>query len=88
MTQAFLSLKNVRKDYTAKTGEVTHVLGGIDLDMQEGEFVAILGFSGAGKTTLINSIAGLVEPDSGSMTLRGKPIDGPDGAQGSQQSRP
>jgi len=82
MTDAFLSLKDVRKDYTAKTGEVTHVLGGIDLDMAEGEFVAILGFSGAGKTTLINSIAGLVEPDSGSMTLRGKPIDGPDSERG------
>lgn len=78
----FLSLKDVRKDYTAKTGEVTHVLGGIDLEMKEGEFVAILGFSGAGKTTLINSIAGLVEPDSGSMTLRGKPIDGPDSERG------
>ncbi|MEM9311071.1 MAG: nitrate ABC transporter ATP-binding protein [Pseudomonadota bacterium] len=80
--QAFLSLKNVRKDYTAKTGEVTHVLGGIDLEMAEGEFVAILGFSGAGKTTLINSIAGLVEPDSGAMTLRGKPILGPDRERG------
>ena len=79
---AFLSLKDVRKDYTAKTGEVTHVLGGIDLDMKEGEFVAILGFSGAGKTTLINSVAGLVEPDSGTMTLRGKPIVGPDRERG------
>ena len=74
---AFLSLRGLRKDYTADTGEVTHVLGGIDLDMREGEFVAILGFSGAGKTTLINSIAGLVEPDSGTMTLRGKANDGP-----------
>ncbi|MEM6857512.1 MAG: ABC transporter ATP-binding protein [Pseudomonadota bacterium] len=78
----FLSLKDVRKDYTAKTGEVTHVLGGIDLEMQEGEFVAILGFSGAGKTTLINSIGGLVEPDSGAMMLRGKSIDGPDRERG------
>ncbi|MEL6487276.1 MAG: ATP-binding cassette domain-containing protein, partial [Pseudomonadota bacterium] len=78
----FLSLKNVRKDYTAKTGEVTQVLGGIDLEMAEGEFVAILGFSGAGKTTLINSIAGLIEPDSGTMTLRGKPIEGPDRERG------
>ena len=79
---AFLSLRGLRKDYTADTGEVTHVLGGIDLDMREGEFVAILGFSGAGKTTLINSIAGLVEPDSGTMTLRGKAIDGPDRERG------
>ncbi|TRD11031.1 ATP-binding cassette domain-containing protein [Erythrobacter insulae] len=78
----FLSLKNVRKDYIAKTAEVTSVLGGIDLDMEEGEFVAILGFSGAGKTTLINLISGLLKPDSGSMRLRGKEIDGPDRERG------
>ncbi|MGB3471061.1 MAG: nitrate ABC transporter ATP-binding protein [Erythrobacter sp.] len=73
----FLSLRGLTKSYTGKTGDKTEVLGGIDLDVCEGEFVAILGFSGAGKTTLINSIAGLVEPDSGTMTLRGKPVDGP-----------
>ncbi|MEO1488562.1 MAG: nitrate ABC transporter ATP-binding protein [Pseudomonadota bacterium] len=80
--QAFLSLRGVSKAYTAKTGSTTEVLDGIDLDVREGEFVAILGFSGAGKTTLINSIAGLIEPDSGMMTLRGKPIDGPDRERG------
>ena len=54
------------------------MLGGIDLDIREGEFVAILGFSGAGKTTLISAIAGLIEADGGEILLRGKPIDGPD----------
>jgi nitrate/nitrite transport system ATP-binding protein len=44
--------------------------------------VAILGFSGAGKTTLISALAGLVEPDGGTMTLRGKPIVGPDRERG------
>lgn len=73
-----LSLKNVRKSYTGKAGGTTEVLGGIDLDVEEGEFIAILGFSGAGKTTLISSIAGLVQPDAGEMLLRGKPITGPD----------
>ena len=73
-----LSLKNVRKSYTGKAGGTTEVLGGIDLDVEEGEFIAILGFSGAGKTTLISAIAGLVEPDSGEMLLHGKPITGPD----------
>jgi len=73
-----LSLNNVRKSYTGKTGGVSEVLGGIDLDVEEGEFIAILGFSGAGKTTLISSIAGLVEPDEGKILLRGKAIDGPD----------
>lgn len=80
--QAFLSLKGVSKSYTGKTGGTTDVLDGIDLDVREGEFIAILGFSGAGKTTLISSIAGLVEPDSGSIKLRGKTIDGPDRERG------
>lgn len=78
----FLSLKGVSKTYSSKTGDTSEVLDGIDLDMREGEFVAVLGFSGAGKTTLISSIAGLVEPDSGSITLRGKQIDGPDRERG------
>ncbi|CAH0498273.1 ABC transporter ATP-binding protein [Novosphingobium sp. CECT 9465] len=73
-----LSLKNLRKSYTGKAGGVSEVLGGIDLDVEEGEFIAILGFSGAGKTTLISAIAGLVEPDAGEMLLHGKPITGPD----------
>ena len=56
--QPILSLKNVTKSYTGKSGGVTEVLGGIDLDVEEGEFIAILGFSGAGKTTLISTVAG------------------------------
>ncbi len=76
--QPILSLRNVRKSYAGQSGGSTDVLGGIDLDVEEGEFIAILGFSGAGKTTLISSIAGLVEPDAGEILLRGKAIDGPD----------
>jgi len=83
MTQAnpILSLSGVTKSY-AGSGGTTHVLAGIDLEVAEGEFVAILGFSGAGKTTLINSVAGLVEPDGGEILLRGKAIDGPDKERG------
>ncbi|WP_404482143.1 ABC transporter ATP-binding protein [Novosphingobium sp. BL-52-GroH] len=72
-----LSLQGITKSYTGKSGETTRVLGGIDLDVEEGEFVAILGFSGAGKTTLISAIAGLIEPDAGAIRLRGEPIAGP-----------
>lgn len=77
MTDSILSLRNVTKSYTGKSGSTTDVLGGIDLDVREGEFVAILGFSGSGKTTLISAIAGLVDPDQGEILLRGQPIDGP-----------
>ncbi|MBU3993205.1 MAG: ABC transporter ATP-binding protein [Alphaproteobacteria bacterium] len=72
-----LSLKGVTKSYTGKTGGVTNVLGGIDLDVREGEFIAILGFSGAGKTTLMSAIAGLVEPDAGEILLKDEAITGP-----------
>jgi nitrate/nitrite transport system ATP-binding protein len=77
MTDPILSLRGVTKRYTAKGGALTDVLAGIDLDVEEGEVIAILGFSGAGKTTLISAIAGLIEADSGEILLRGKPIDGP-----------
>jgi len=73
-----LSLKGITKTYSGKTGGKTEVLGGIDLDVEEGEFIAILGFSGAGKTTLISAIAGLVEPDGGEILLHDEPICGPD----------
>jgi nitrate/nitrite transport system ATP-binding protein len=50
MAAPILSLQGVTKRYAGKTGSVTEVLGGIDLEVEDGEFVAILGFSGAGKT--------------------------------------
>jgi nitrate/nitrite transport system ATP-binding protein len=75
--EPILSLKGLAKSYTGKKGGTTDVLAGIDLDVREGEFIAILGFSGAGKTTLISAIAGLVEPDEGEILLRGEPISGP-----------
>jgi len=78
MTQTpILSLKGVTKSYTGSAG-TTEVLGGIDLDVREGEFIAVLGFSGAGKTTLVSAIAGLIQADTGDILLRGKAIDGPD----------
>ena len=73
---AFLKLKGVTKSYGAGAA-ATRVLGGIDLEVAEGEFIAIVGFSGSGKTTLINTIAGLVEPDAGEVLLKGAPIEGP-----------
>ncbi|MCP8884309.1 ABC transporter ATP-binding protein [Devosia sp. XJ19-1] len=53
------------------------ILDNINLDVEDGEFVAILGFSGAGKTTLISLMAGLSEPDRGGVIYRGREIDGP-----------
>ena len=56
--------------------ELLQVLWGIDLHVDEGEFVALLGPNGAGKTTTLRSIAGYVPAMRGSVTFRGKPITG------------
>jgi nitrate/nitrite transport system ATP-binding protein len=69
-----LTLKDVVKSYLGNP-----VLGGVNLNVAEGEFVAILGFSGTGKTTLISLIAGLLEPDSGEIAIRGERVNGPGG---------
>ena len=69
---AVLEFKNVHKSY----GE-TAVLKDINLSVAEGEFLVILGFSGTGKTTLINLMAGLEQPSKGSVTFKGAPITEP-----------
>lgn len=58
------------------------VLTDIDLKVEEGEFIAIVGFSGTGKTTLISALAGLQEPTSGGVIYRGQEIDGPGAERG------
>nr|WP_325249921.1 ABC transporter ATP-binding protein [Amylibacter sp.] len=73
---SILNFDSVSKGFGTGTHRV-EVLRKINLDVQEGEFVAILGFSGTGKSTLMNLIAGLEQPDSGKITFKGKPINGP-----------
>ena len=71
-----INFKNVQKGFGQGTHR-TEVLRNINLDVKEGEFVAILGFSGTGKSTLMNLMAGLESPDRGSVEFKGKPITGP-----------
>lgn len=73
---AFLELKNAGKGF-ASNGSRSEVLHDVNLSIQKGEFVAIVGYSGAGKTTLISLIAGLLKPDCGSLTLNGLDITAP-----------
>ncbi|WP_442772493.1 ABC transporter ATP-binding protein [Paenirhodobacter enshiensis] len=73
---AILEFRNVTKSFGEGPGK-TDVLRGIDLSVTEGEFVVLLGFSGTGKTTLINLMAGLERPSSGEVLFKGKPIAGP-----------
>jgi putative ABC transport system ATP-binding protein len=66
-----IAVRGLSKDY--KLGRTTvYALRGVNLDIKEGEFVAIVGNSGAGKTTLLNCMAGLDSPDTGVVLFRGE----------------
>jgi nitrate/nitrite transport system ATP-binding protein len=73
---SILTFTNINKGFGVGTDR-TEVLRDINLEVEEGEFVAILGFSGTGKSTLMNLIAGLEAPDSGEVAFKGTPITGP-----------
>src|SRR5689334_5104756 len=73
---AFLELNNVSKSYHFGRNSVP-VLENINLEIERGEFVAIVGYSGAGKTTLISLIAGLIQADSRTITLTDLEITAP-----------
>ena len=66
-----LKLQSIKKDYIAGDS-VVHALKGVDLEFRESEFVAILGHSGCGKTTLLNIIGGLDQYTSGDLIINGK----------------
>ena len=70
MSDSFLELKNLKKSFAP--GEA--VLQGINLTIRQGEFVTLLGASGCGKTTTLRIIAGLEQPDSGSVWLEGQDV--------------
>jgi putative ABC transport system ATP-binding protein len=69
-----VSMKGVVKAYVRGKQRV-EVLRGIDLDVAQGEFLALMGPSGSGKTTLLNLIGGLDRPDRGEITVAGERID-------------
>lgn len=71
-----LAVRSITKSFGAGDGEV-RVLDGISIDVEEGEFVAVVGPSGSGKSTLLNAIAGFVPPDTGELIVNGKPVREP-----------
>ena len=71
---ALVEIRNVSKVYERGRQKV-EVLHGIDLDIEQGDFVALMGPSGSGKTTLLNLIGGIDVPTTGTITVAGKRID-------------
>ena len=66
----------------AQSGAEVEALKNINFELKQGEILAVLGPSGCGKTTLLNMIAGFLNPTSGDLTLGGVDIDGPGAERG------
>ncbi len=74
MSEAFIQLKNLHKIY--KMGdEKIRALDGVNIDIQKGEIICLLGTSGSGKSTLLNAIAGLEKPSKGEIIIGGIHIE-------------
>ncbi|MBL1208703.1 MAG: ATP-binding cassette domain-containing protein [Geminocystis sp. GBBB08] len=73
---SFLTIENVSKVYPTPTGSYT-VLQDVNLNVNQGEFICVIGHSGCGKSTLLNMVSGFAQPTSGSVKLKGKPITKP-----------
>jgi putative ABC transport system ATP-binding protein len=71
---SLVKVRNVDKVFT-RGSEQVHVLGGLDLEIPEGEFLALMGPSGSGKSTLLNLIGGLDRPSQGSVEVGDERID-------------
>lgn len=72
-----LNIENIVMEFNTVSGDKMKALDDISLNVSHGELVAVVGRSGCGKTTLLNIVAGLIKPTSGSLMLNGKPIEGP-----------
>jgi len=77
-----VSIANVGKAFPKEDGTATQALEGVNLEIRDEEFVCLVGPSGCGKTTLLRIIAGLETPTTGSVTVDGRTVTGPDPKRG------
>jgi len=74
MNEVLVRLRGVVKDYR-RAAETVHVLQSVNLDIERGDFLALMGPSGSGKSTLLNLIGGLDRPSQGQIEIAGQRID-------------
>lgn len=74
--EPIMQIKGVCKAYGSGVTRVP-VLQNLNLNIREGEFLAVVGFSGSGKTTFAQLLAGLIKPDQGVILMEGEPVTGP-----------
>jgi nitrate/nitrite transport system ATP-binding protein len=77
MTEKFISIESISRSYPAPDGGTTTVFEDLWLSMKRGEFVCVIGHSGCGKTTVLNILAGLDAPSTGTVIVDGQAIEGP-----------
>jgi nitrate/nitrite transport system ATP-binding protein len=76
VSKPFVSVENLSKQYPSKQGDLV-VFEDVNIGIEKGEFVCIIGHSGCGKSTILNVLAGLDEASSGSVIMAGKEVVGP-----------
>ena len=74
MSEPIVSVRRLAKSFRREDGTHARAIDGVSLDVTPGEFVVLLGPSGCGKTTLLRSIAGLEQPDDGTIVIRGETV--------------
>ena len=77
MARAFLTVDDVTQVFPLSGGGRYVALKDIDLDVAEGEFIALIGHSGCGKSTLLNLLAGLTQASSGGILMNGRQVSDP-----------
>ncbi len=77
MSAALLDIHGLRQAFPRADGGEHLVLEGVELQLNQGQIVGLLGRTGSGKSTLLRLIAGLSKPVGGSVTYLGQPVNGP-----------
>ena len=75
-TEPLIELRDVSKSYPTEGGQHVTILDALNLEVREGEMLALLGQSGSGKSTILRLMAGLADPTQGAVLCRGEPLEG------------